>query len=1048
MAKSLVSVLFLLFVPLVVLAQLTTATISGTVKDDSGAVLPGATLVVRNTETGATKTFISDDHGRYAAPNLAPGTYELQASLQGFQTAIRGDVSLNVGQEAIVDFSLKIGEIDEKVVVTEEVPVVETTHSDISAVVVEQQVVDLPLNGRSFLQLAQLQTGVVGIRTSRQIAFGGMGGGGAIGVGGAQPISGLYLLDGSDLTDPLYATPPGGASGVAIGVDMIREFRVLTNAFSAEYGRTTGGVVSVVSKGGTNRLQGTAFYFHRNDNLDARNFFDLTKPEFKRNQYGFTLGGPLVKEKAFLLGGFEGFRERLGMSSVAIVPSFSARQGLVKDPATGTLVNVGVLPAVKPFLDLYPSPTGTDFGGGSAEWRGHRPRPIDEDLFNIRFDQVFSEEDSTYVRYTFKESSMIDPFGSTPVPGFESFADGRAQYLTIEESHVFAPTLLNTFRFNFNRNNRIAQIPNVPPELATSLMPNRQMGPITVLGLSNLGHRLSRPVGGILNLFQLQDNVTYNLARHSMKVGFDFERVHENSFIDLFFNGSYRIIGIADFLRGRSATFTGTLPGADSARGYRLSSWGFYFQDDFRIRPTLTLNFGLRYEPYSNLSEVNGKMSVLLDPLKSAGFTQVDSLFEENPSYSNFGPRFGFAWDPFGDRKMAIRGGFGIFFDRLYIHSFGEGRNTPPFSSVVLIPGAPFPNAAAGRVRIPIVPLSLLDRDFNYPYAMQYNLSIQRELTPGTTVTLAYAGLRGVHQIIQGDINQPISTIQDGKKFFPNGAARRNPAFGEIAFKTPIGNSNFNSFQGSLSRRASQGLHFQFSYTISKSIDNGVTFGSVPSGNSHDDLPDLLDRKGNRGLSNFDVRHNAVINSIFELPFGPGKAWGENVSGLAGKIISGWQLGTIIGFSSGVPFTPRLGFNRSSTGVRDPSERPDLLQKVATFSQNPDRYFDLSAFKLPEAGFLGNAGRNIVIGPGFANVDFSVVKNTYVSERVNVQFRAEIFNLLNRSNFATPGDDGGDARGGPIVFADPSGRPVPTAGKILRTVSTSRQVQFGLKITF
>ncbi|MBI4464086.1 MAG: carboxypeptidase regulatory-like domain-containing protein, partial [Acidobacteria bacterium] len=423
-------------------AQVTTGTISGVVSDATGAVVPGASVTVRNVETGVTRTLPTDAQGRYRAPNLSVGRYEVQVSLTGFQTAVRSGITLTVGQEAAVHFTLEVGQVAERVEVTGEAPLVEATRSDVSGVIEQNQVEDLPLNGRSYLQLAELQTGVVSARNATRTSTGLQQT--SFAVSGSQSTSGLFLLDGTDIVDYLYASAPGGSSGLAIGADMIREFRVLTNSFSAEYGRSAGGVVSVVSKSGTNQLQGTAFWLTRNDNLDARDFFDTVKPEFKRNQWGATVGGPIIRDKTFFLGSFEGLREGLGQTSVAIVPNADAHKGILPARLGG---NVGVAANVKGHLDLYPLPnTGVDFGNGTAEFRGSATQVANDDFFSGRIDHVFSDKDTLFARYTFRDGVLNAQFTATPVPGYRAFGNNRNHFLTILETRVFSPTVINTFR--------------------------------------------------------------------------------------------------------------------------------------------------------------------------------------------------------------------------------------------------------------------------------------------------------------------------------------------------------------------------------------------------------------------------------------------------------------------------------------------------------------------------------------------------------------------------------------------------------------------------
>ncbi|MBI4465573.1 MAG: TonB-dependent receptor [Acidobacteria bacterium] len=860
---------------------------------------------------------------------------------------------------------------------------------------------------------------------------------------GAQTTSGLFLLDGTDIGDYMFAATPGGASGLAIGVDMIREFRVLTNSFGAEYGRTAGGVLTVVSKSGTNQLQGTALWFHRNDNLDARDFFDGPKPEFRRNQFGGTVGGPIVKDKTFFLGSYEGLREGKGLTTLIVTPNAQAREGLLPDPRTGALVKVGVAPEVRRHLNLYPLPnTGTDFKDGTGEFRGTETRPTDEDFFSIRVDHVLSEKDTLFGRYTFRDGIVDDPFGATPVPGFSAIGDNRTQFVSAEETHVFSPTVLNTFRAAFNRNNRANPVDPVPPELAISLVPNRGLGPINVGGLPTLGQAVSRPSFSALNVFQLQDTVNFVRGSHSLKVGADIMRLQSNFDFPIFFNGTYSFDSLRSFLAGTPRNFLGAVPGADGSRGWRWNLLGFFVQDEFRVLPNLTMNLGLRYEFYSNPTEVDGKISGLMDPLKDTEVRVVESLFDDNPGTKLFAPRFGFAWDPFSNGKLAVRGGFGVFFDRVNGNLWNGQHSTAPFARTITVLSPPFPNALAGGGRILssaiTVNTTVAHRGFKYPYALQWNFTLQREIVPSTVVSATYAGSRGVHVTVQGDLNLNRWEFRDGRKFFPEGAQPLNPALGPITYRLPIGNSFYHSLQLNLKRRWSQGLQLQAAYTLSKSMNNGSTFETTTRGNAPSEVPDLFDPNLSRGLADLDVRHNFVFNSSYELPFGKGNRW-----------LGGWQLGGIVSLASGIPFTVRNGFDRArSSRSRDVSQGPDRLRQPATESRNVGRFFDLEAFQLQPAGFFGNAGRNSVIGPGLATVDFSVIKTIPITEKVNVQWRAEMFNLFNRANFSTPGDTVTGRGAGSIIFTSANGIPVPTAGKIARTVTSSRQIQMGLKINF
>ena len=428
--------------------QVTTGTISGAVRDQSGAVLPGAGVTIRNVETGITRRIAADEQGRYRVPQLPLGNYEVEAEASGFSTEVRQGITLTIGREAVVDFSLNVGQVAERVVVEGEAPLVQTTTSEMGALVDNKKIRDLPLNGRSFEQLALLQPGVVVYAVaSRELQFGS---GVKFSVSGSRAYSNLFLLDGTDINDQADFTP-GSAAGVVLGVETLREFSVLTNTYSAEYGRKAGGIINAVTKSGGNEIHGNAFYFHRNDNFDARNFFNtvsFAKPEFKRNQFGGTAGGPIRKDHTFFFGGYEGLRERLGLSNLTVVPTAPVHQGLVQNRTTGQFENVGVDPRVRPYVDLFPLPNGRDFGDGTADFFSSPSKPTREDNFSVRLDHQISENDSLFGRYTFDDAEVFIP---EKIPTFGTGLVSRYQYVTVEEKHIFSPSVLNVLRLGYNR---------------------------------------------------------------------------------------------------------------------------------------------------------------------------------------------------------------------------------------------------------------------------------------------------------------------------------------------------------------------------------------------------------------------------------------------------------------------------------------------------------------------------------------------------------------------------------------------------------------------
>ncbi|MBI3940687.1 MAG: TonB-dependent receptor [Acidobacteria bacterium] len=1032
---------FLVFFPLMSMAQVTTGTISGVVRDRTQAVLPGASVTIRQVETGLTRKIVTDDQGRYRVPQFPVGNYEVQAELTGFGTEIRQGITLTVGREAVVDFTLSVGEVTEKVVVSGEAPLVETTTSQMGALVDDKKIRDLPLNGRSFEQLALLQPGVViYTQADRSLQFGS---GVKFSVSGSRAHSNLFLLDGTDINDQADFTP-GSAAGVVLGVETLREFSVLTNTYSAEYGRKTGGIVNAVTRSGTNELHGNAFYFHRNDNLDARNFFNpgtLPKPEFKRNQFGATAGGPLRRDRTFFFGGYEGLRERLGLSNVTVVPNADAHQGCLPNVGQPGLRCVGVDSRVKPYLDLFPLPNGRDFGDGTADFFSSPTKPTREDNFSVRVDHQFSDTDSFFTRYTFDDANVFIP---EKIPTFGTGLKSRYQYLTLEEKRIFSPTVLNVFRFGFNRSfsdTGAAQTVGPTPNLAfvpgQELIGNINIDTIRAVPYAGgLGSPVSLPRTFAYNLFEYSDDVNYTRAGHSLKVGFNIKRIQLNVVtLARDQRGSFTFPTVEAFLRAQPSVFQSEAPGSDTQRAWRQTVFGFYVQSDIRAIPDLTLNLGLRYEFVTIPEEIHGKSSNLLnvsDPQIAIG-----PLWPRNPSLRDLAPRIGFAYDPSSNGKTSVRGGFGLFYDLpvSYFYSI-SGSRTYPFHYFGTVANPPFPNALAGIFRPGAVQLQTFSETLSTPAKIHYNLVIQREVAPQTVVTVGYVGAGSYHLLRHDEANHRVGTIlSNGRTFLPSTSARLNPNFGENRRIQTDVNSSYHSLQFAFNRRFSNRLQFQTSYTLSKSTDSGSGgFNVDVQGNDETYVEDPYNLKGDHGLSGFDVRHVLNFNYTYELPALRG--W----TGAAAKMLEGWRLNGITTVASGVPFSVTTSFANQFYPGANSRGRPSLKAGAGNNPARggPDRYFDPSGFTLPEPGFPGNLGRDTVTGPGLVNFDFSLGKTTNIDEKRSVQFRAEFFNIFNHPNFSTPLRAVLDARGNLIG----------SAGRIQSTTTRERQIQFGLKFTF
>lgn len=1039
-------------------SQVTTGTVLGTVSDSSDAVITGATINLRNIETGITRTVQSGSSGRYRAPQLALGGYEVSAEAQGFQTVVRTGITLTVGQEAVVDFTLPVGSVNEKVTVTGEAPAIEVTNSTVSSVVEGYTVRELPLNGRSFDQLTLLQPGVF---MAKQSGTGAPGFGGSttwISIAGARPTQSITLYDGTNINN-FFNYAGSGVSGKLLGVDAIREFRVLTNNYSAEYGRAVGGVTNIVTRTGTNDLHGSVFEFLRNSAMDAKNFFDLATepiPAFRRNQFGGSIGGPLRKDRTFFFATYEGLRDRLGKTSVAGVPTLAARDGHLP---TGDVTIIG---AVRPFLALYPKPNGPELGNGIAQLTTSATQPTNENFGQVRLDHQLTGNESLFGRYTIDRAEMVDPY-ATQIPGFPRAADAGNQYATIQLNSILSSVLLNTARFGYTRVGHETIAPEQPDILRFGL-PYSRVGALIVTGMSNMGvGTATGNLHALRNLFEYSDDLSLARGNHSFKFGAVVERFRDFFFYDFLVTGEQRFNNLSDFLNNRPASFRGSLPGADPKMQWRQYLFGFYAQDDYNVRPGLTLNLGIRYEFVNNpinviqRPNIGGKFGIIKDTLRDTTFSLTEHPFADNPSLRNFAPRFGFAWDVFGDGKTAFRGGFGLAYDQILANYYAFWFDAPPLLSSVRGAGFAFPNPFPS----PTTPLIGTNEPTDYltsstPTTLQYNLNFQRQMPWDLAVQIGYAGKRGIHQGTGRDTNTPFPTISaDGQYSIPTGAPHRNPNFAELGLRYFAGNSWYNSLQLGLQKRLKKGFMVTTNYTWSRSIDDysGVRNGEGLSGHEGIQNPDCL--ACDRGVSEFNRSHVFNATYSYQLPFG------KNTQGLPGQLLKGWEVSGITTMETGLPLSAYVGFDRpglltvSSTLAVRPNLQPGMSNNPTEGLSagcpginagrklgDPSLWFDPCAFALQPAGQFGNLGRDTIVGPKLINFDFSLVKNTSLGEERSLQFRTEFFNIFNHPNF------GGFGFGGGNVFTSATGTASAGGARITSTNTTARQIQFSLKLSF
>jgi hypothetical protein len=1026
----------------VILAQLPTAAVSGVVRDSSAAAIPGAQVTATNRDTGFARSTQSSNDGRYRLVALPVGTYDVKAEASAFRAELQQALRLEVAQEAVLNFTLGVGAVQETVTVSAEAQLVETTSGSLGGVVSEEKVAELPLNGRNFNQLVFLQPGITAYRTNSATS--------TLAVGLLYSSNGAPIRSNAIMLDGASVMAASGVTGVSVtgsmmGVEGVREFRVITNSFPAEYGMSMGSQTTIVTKSGTNQFHGSLFEFLRNSAIDARNFFDRKVspasprlPAFRRNNFGGSIGGPIRKDRMFFFATYEGLRERLGLTQALNVPTAAVRQD-------GFLVPV-VSSSVKPYLNLYPLPTEslpTDPTGatGVARFSYIFSQSTREDFGQGRWDLNLSEKDSTFFRYTISDVERNNPAG---FPQFVDAALSRGQFMTLAENHTFTPNVLNMFRLSYSRPVQTYVSPSDP---ALGFQPGLQMGSIAPgSGITSLGPVTTRPSANRINLYTLSDDVLLNRGQHAVKFGALINRYHFYHLSSSNNRGQYAFANLRDFLTNVPQQFTIQTPGSVPDRTYRWNTLGFYLQDDWRVRTNFTLNLGIRYEFLTTVNETKGHGASLRDIINGSTITLEPALFD-NPSLKNFSPRLGFAWDVFGGGTTALRGGFGLLYD---VASFITGSQlttsgNPPYSSSnnittnVVFPFMPLPPGILGKA------LRFLDYNLQQPHLMQYNLTVERKLPYNSVVSATYAGSRGInlYNPTEGNPTWP-SGVVDGRLFWTGNEPRRNPSWDTIDMVTAASDSWYNSLQLMVKKQLSSGLQFQSSYTWSKSLDTmqGQAPGEFGGGGYTVD-PDR--HKTEKGYSDFDTQHSWNFNALYQLP-------NPNLNGVSQAVLNGWKLASILSVRSGLPFTPVLSANRSRTKVR--GNNPDRPDRVAERTPDdiilggPDRYFDPLAFTIQPAGFLGTSGRNDLQGPGMVNLDLSISKEVplqLLGEGGRLDFRAEAFNVFNRANFNIP-NAGRTVYTATATAANPV--PLATAGQIDRTVTSSRNLQFALKLLF
>jgi hypothetical protein len=996
-----------------------TGSIGGTITDQSGAVVPGAALTLTEVDRKLIRTTESDASGNYLLSSLPSGRYEMKAEHAGFKTFLQSGLTLEVDQRTRLDVALQVGAVGETVSVTSELPLVTTESTTVGGVVENRRIVEMPLNGRFFLDLANLLPGTVHSSNPRTfLASGTAAGAFAFNAAGAREDQINYLVEGINLNDMVQ-----NQLTFQPNIEFIQEFKIQVNSFSAELGRSSGAVVNAVMRSGTNGLHGDAYEFLRNDVLDARNFFDPPRPvakartgrelpPFKRNIFGAAVGGPVWipglydgHDRTFFFATYEGRRQRESETFTARVPTAAERAG-VTDPIVRNVISL--LPPENAALP-------NNFVGSAP-----KSRTLDQATGKV--DQRLGGAGHFAVTYVFQRDSRVEPsnIGAHNIPGHGDFRPARRQFFSINETRLAGPHGVNEFRFGLNRV-RIAFVGITTADAAAVGLNTRESGPgslpdVTVPGLLSFGNPNAFPQGRADTTFQFTDIFSLQRSSHALKFGVEARRFWNNNFNTGVF-GSLRFDTMADFLAGRVSRFT--KPAGDISPALRVWAFNWFVQDDWRVRPGFTVSLGMRYEFNGVPSEIHDRLT-LFDPATASLHRVGDAGFDRvhESDNNNFGPRVGFAWDPFGQKRTAIRGAYGIFFNQPVTNIVTALGNNPPFRTTVDYDRVTVANlfGAAGAARAPV--LSSINRNFTSDYVQQWNLNIQQELMRNTRLEVSYLGSKGTHLRLVRDINPraPSPTAAGLRPF---------PAFGRINQSENSSSSNYHGLWASVERRVARGLLFTVNHSWSKSID----INSV--GSSNPQVQDPLNLRAERALSDFDARHRFSFSFVYEFPFRL-----TDTPAVARRVLTGWQLTGIGVLQSGSPVAPILSADRS--GIGDFFDRPNIVvsQLVKTGpNPAPEHWWDPAQFAQPPFGQFGNAGRNILLTPNLKNFDLGLYKNTRFTERVNLQFRAQFYNIFNHTNL---------------------GAPVPTFpanfGVIRNTraprgdASSSRQIEFGMKL--
>ena len=1033
-------------------AQVVGGTIGGVVRDISGATVSNATVTVRQAETGATRTLTTDSEGRFFAPSVPVGAYTVGVQHEGFARQEQTGISLTVGQSLQLNFVLGVAAVQQAIEVDASDQGVNTTTQQTAGLVDERQVKELPLNGRSYDELLTLNPASVNYTNQRSGGTGTSNSsvGNMFAVSGRRPQDNLFLLNGIEYTgSSLINVTPGGTSGQLLGVDAVREFNVATDTYGATYGKRDGAQVSIVTTSGTNKLHGTAFEFIRNSALDARNYFDQGAiPEFQRNQFGGSLGGPIRANKLFLFGNYEGFRQNWGLSAVTLVPDNEARLGYLPD-SSGQEQYVGVNPAVAPLLALWPVQNGPELGSGIGEAFSHPPQHIREDFGTTRFDDNLSGKDLLFAVYTVDDSTANTP-SQNPLSLIDESL--REQVVSVQEQHVFSPAVLNTARFGYSRASYF--FTGYSPVSIPGWVAGQPIGAIVISGstasngasqITQAGLNVGSNNAATRNLFTWDDHVYWSHGRHQVEVGLWLQRIQSNDLLAQDQYGQASFSTLQTFLQGTVKTFT-VVP-SPTELGWRSLEGAAFVEDTIKLTPRFELRAGFRSESTNGWNEAQSRAS---NYAIVAGVLQTQpviggSALSKNRAVFLPEPRVGFAWDVWGNGKTAVRGGFGLYhglldtldyrLDQTAPFNTAESISNIAVSNLQITPGTTPP---AGSKVSP----SNVQPDINTPAVLNWSLRIEQQIAPRTSLTVGYVGSHSYHQILSEDMNEPVPTyLANGSPFYPTGAKNANPNLANSTSWVSQGVGVYQSLVVDVRRSFASGFQFRGNYTYAKNLDDGSAWNTSVSGNTPAFVEFPLDPKLDWGPAATDVRHLASLNGSYELPFGPHRRFLSHASRPVNFVASGWTASGIVAVQTGFPFTPQLGYNPTGNGDTRNPVRPNWNPNFSgvLYPRTPQQYFNAAAFLPPATGTYGNVSRDALTGPGLSEVDFSATRTAHLTERLGLQFRAEFFNILNHTNLQTPNE---------VTYTSAASGVSPTAGLVSSTSTTSRQIQFGAKLQF